>query len=90
MELVNVQTVDTKRWNGNIVVIQDIMEIVSNVVISKRMLRIIDKEEYKMRYEYLEEWVKDEPEKYKDDFITYQSNCLNLPDEVKTIKINKW
>lgn len=51
---------------------------------------ILDKEEYKMKFWYMEEWFKEEPEDFKDDFITYQSNCLNLPDEVKTIKINKW
>lgn len=51
---------------------------------------ILDKEQYRMRFDYMEEWFKDEPENFKDDFITYQSNCLNLPDEPKTIKINKW
>ena len=51
---------------------------------------IMDKKRYKERHEFIDEWFEDDPEGSKELYDIYQSNCLNLPDEVKTIKINKW
>ncbi|MDA1351800.1 MAG: hypothetical protein O2950_05885 [Proteobacteria bacterium] len=51
---------------------------------------ILDKEEYRMRFDYMEEWFKDEPENFKDDFITYQSNCLNLPSKETLISLEDY